>query len=81
MTDRNRRDARLDADDVVPGHIAVRGAQENNLRELDIDIPRDTVVAFTGISGSGKSSLAFGTIFAQANHATWRRCRRTREGC
>ena len=67
MTDRNHLDARLDAVDVVPGHIAVRGAQENNLRDLDIDIPRDTVVAFTGISGSGKSSLAFGTIFAQAN--------------
>ena len=66
MTDRHHRDAGLDAD-VVPGHIAVRGARENNLRDLDIDIPRDTVVAFTGISGSGKSSLAFGTIFAQAN--------------
>lgn len=52
---------------VVPGSIAVRGAQENNLRNIDIDIPRDTVVAFTGISGSGKSSLAFGTIFAQSN--------------
>lgn len=52
--------------DAVPGQIAVRGAAEHNLRELDIDIPRDTVVAFTGISGSGKSSLAFDTIYAQS---------------
>lgn len=52
--------------DVVSGHIAVRGAREHNLRAVDIDIPRDTIVAFTGISGSGKSSLAFGTIYTQS---------------
>lgn len=56
---------RLDTD-VVAGHIAVRGAREHNLRTVDVDIPRDTVVAFTGISGSGKSSLAFGTIYTQS---------------
>ncbi|WP_083521713.1 excinuclease ABC subunit UvrA [Arthrobacter luteolus] len=46
--------------------VRVRGAEENNLRSVDVDIPRDAIVAFTGISGSGKSSLAFGTIYAEA---------------
>ncbi|WP_210250487.1 excinuclease ABC subunit UvrA [Arthrobacter yangruifuii] len=48
------------------GMVRVRGAQENNLRNVDVDIPRDAIVAFTGVSGSGKSSLAFGTIYAEA---------------
>ncbi|QWT23953.1 excinuclease ABC subunit UvrA [Subtercola sp. PAMC28395] len=48
------------------GFIRVRGARENNLRSVDVDVPRDSIVAFTGVSGSGKSSLAFGTIFAEA---------------
>ncbi|KQQ29171.1 ABC transporter [Frondihabitans sp. Leaf304] len=48
------------------GFIRVRGARENNLRDVDVDVPRDRLVAFTGVSGSGKSSLAFGTIFAEA---------------
>lgn len=56
----------MNSSDVVPGHIAVRGAREHNLRALDVNIPRDTVVAFTGISGSGKSSLAFGTIYSHS---------------
>jgi len=46
--------------------VRVRGARENNLRGVDVDVPRDAIVAFTGVSGSGKSSLAFGTIFAEA---------------
>lgn len=46
--------------------VCVRGARENNLRDVNVDIPRDAIVAFTGVSGSGKSSLAFGTIFAEA---------------
>ena len=48
------------------GFVRVRGARENNLRDVDVDVPRDRIVAFTGVSGSGKSSLAFGTVFAEA---------------
>jgi excinuclease ABC subunit A len=46
--------------------LRVRGAREHNLRNVSVDIPRDALVVFTGISGSGKSSLAFGTIYAEA---------------
>ena len=49
-----------------PGFVRVRGAREHNLQNVDVDIPRDALVAFTGISGSGKSSLAFGTVYAEA---------------
>lgn len=52
--------------DGTGGFVQVRGARENNLKNVDVDVPRDAMVAFTGISGSGKSSLAFGTIFAEA---------------
>ena len=45
--------------------IIVRGAQENNLKNIDVEFPRDKMVVFTGLSGSGKSSLAFDTIFAE----------------
>ena len=48
------------------GFVRVRGARENNLRNVDVAVPRDAIVAFTGVSGSGKSSLAFGTIYAEA---------------
>ena len=46
-------------------YIKVRGARENNLKNVDLTIPRDKLVVFTGLSGSGKSSLAFDTIFAE----------------
>ncbi len=46
-------------------HLIVRGAREHNLRNVDISLPRDSLVVFTGLSGSGKSSLAFDTIFAE----------------
>jgi excinuclease ABC subunit A len=45
--------------------IAIRGAREHNLKNVDLDIPRDRLVVFTGLSGSGKSSLAFDTIYAE----------------
>ena len=45
--------------------IYVRGARENNLKNIDVKIPRDKLVVFTGVSGSGKSSLAFDTIYSE----------------
>ena len=45
-------------------YITIKGARENNLKDITLSIPRDKLIVFTGLSGSGKSSLAFETIFA-----------------
>jgi len=70
MTDSFGADEQSRRDDKGPGRrdrrvIAIRGAREHNLKNIDLDIPRDRLVVFTGLSGSGKSSLAFDTIYAE----------------
>jgi excinuclease ABC subunit A len=49
----------------VADRLIVRGAREHNLKNVSLDLPRDSLIVFTGLSGSGKSSLAFVTIFAE----------------
>ena len=61
MYKRQREDRQLDN----KKYIKIRGAAEHNLKNIDIDIPRDEFVVLTGLSGSGKSSLAFDTIYAE----------------
>ena len=49
----------------MKNRLIVRGAREHNLKDVHLDLPRDAMIVFTGLSGSGKSSLAFDTIFAE----------------
>ena len=52
--------------------IRIRGARENNLKNIDLDIPRNKMVILTGVSGSGKTSLAFDTIYAEGQRRSYR---------
>ena len=56
---------RIDVTAMELPFVAVRGAREHNLKNVDVDIPKKKLVVFTGVSGSGKSSMAFDTIFAE----------------
>ena len=54
-------------------YIDIKGARENNLKNIDIRIPRDKFVIMTGVSGSGKTSLAFDTVYAEGQRRMWNR--------
>ena len=54
--------------------IDIRGARTHNLKNINLTIPRDKLIVITGLSGSGKSSLAFDTLYAEGNAVMWNPC-------
>ena len=60
-------------------YIKIRGANEHNLKNINVDIPRNELVVLTGMSGSGKSSLAFDTIYPEGQRVIWNLCPPTRD--
>ena len=65
MVDPPDQTSTVDTGAACAARLVIRGAREHNLRGVDLDLPRDSLIVFTGLSGSGKSSLAFDTIFAE----------------
>ena len=58
--------------DTIQNHIQIFGARENNLKNINLEIPKNKLVVFTGLSGSGKSTLAFDTLYARDKGDIWR---------
>ncbi len=61
----NKKTFKMCYNKIMENKIIIKGAKENNLKNIDLEIPKNKLIVFTGVSGSGKSSLAFGTIFAE----------------
>ncbi len=64
---------------VLPTQINVRGGRVHNLKNIDVDIPLHQFVAISGLSGSGKSSLAMGILYEEGSRDIWKPCRPTQE--